>query len=160
MVGMRIYLPLIAEDRTTLEECASGLELIAGRAAWGVTGSARADSPDQDEEDLEYEAMQDGVHVALLSADAASRALVIAADVPDRAVAAAEESGGAFGLEIRETTRARVASFHVTELGADAAEQDDTDPALLWFDASEGTEALAYLDGSAGSEPTPPAPSA
>lgn len=155
MVAMRIYLSLSAEDRTTLESSSSGLELAEGRAAWGVTGPARADRPDEDEEDLEYEAMQDAVHVALVSADAASRALVIAVDAPDGAVVTAEETGGAFGVELLETTRARIASFHVTELNAEAAEQDDTDPALLWFDASEGTEALAYLDGSAGSEPAP-----
>jgi len=160
MVAMRIYLPLSAEDRTTLESSSSGIELIAGRAAWGVTGSARTDNPDQDEEDLEYEAMQDAVHVALLSADATARALVIAADAPDGDVAAAEEDGGAFGVEVRGTTRARIASFHVTELDAAAAEQDDTDPALLWFDASEGADALAYLEGTAGSGAASPLPNA
>lgn len=158
MVAMRIYLPLSAEDRTVLENSPSGLELIAGRAAWGVTGAASADNPDHDEEDLEYEAMQDAVHVALLSADATSRALVIAVDVPDGVVATAEESGGAFGVELGGTARARIASFHVTELDAAAAEQEDTDPALLWFDASEGDDAFAYLDGSAESEPTPSTP--
>lgn len=157
---MRIYLPLSAADRTTLESSFSGLELIQGRAAWGVTGSARTDNPDQDEEDLEYEAMQDAVHVALLSVDATARALVIAADVPEGDVEAAEENGGAFGVEIRRTTRARIASFHVTELDAAAAAQDDTDPALLWFDASEGADAVAYLEGSAGSVTTSPIPNA
>ena len=43
---------------------------------------------------------------------------------------------------------ARIASFHVTELDAAAAEADDTDPALLWFDATEAADALAYLDGA------------
>lgn len=160
MVAMRIYLPMSAEDRTILENSPSGHELHAGRAAWGVTGPASADNPDHDDEDLEYEAMQDAMHVALLSADATSRALVIAVDVPEGTVAAAEESGGAFGVELRETARVRIASFHVSELDAVAAQQDDTDPALLWFDASEVTDAFAYLDGAAESEPTPPSTSA
>lgn len=143
---MRIYLPLTAEDRAALESTARGLELAAGRPAWGVSLEASADRPGQDEEDLEYDALQDAVHISYGLGGSNSRALVIAADAPDEALAVAQEDGGAFGVVTRQAARARIASFHVTELDAASAEKDDTDPALLWFDASEGADALAYLD--------------
>lgn len=142
---MRIYLPLQPTDRETLQSAQGRLELETGRAAWAVTQTARQDRPGNDEEDLEYDALQDAVHVALQAADPTSRALVIAADVPGSALDTAED-GGAFGVQLTEMTSARLASMHVTELDAAAAAADDTDPALLWFDISEGPEALAYLD--------------
>lgn len=150
MAIMRIYLPLTTADRTALESSASDLDLDRGRAVWGVHAEARSDRPEQDVEDLEYDALQDAVHVAYLAAPAERRALVIAADVADSALELAEAGGGAFGLVTGAATRARLASFHVTELDAAAAAADDTDPALLWFDASEGPDALAFLGGVAG----------
>ncbi|MGP5077467.1 DUF6912 family protein [Brachybacterium alimentarium] len=149
MTAMRIYLPLTDPDRLALSSASTQLELPEGRSAWGVTASARTDRPDQDEEDLEYEAIQDAVHVALLAGAADARALVIAADAPDNAFEEAAESGGAFGLRTRVATHARIASMHVTELDAAAADADDTDPALLWFDPSETADALTYLEGKA-----------
>ncbi|MFC5272786.1 DUF6912 family protein [Brachybacterium sacelli] len=147
MAVMRIYLPLTTEDRAALESSAPGLELAAGRAVWGVHAEARADRSEEDEEDLEYDALQDAAHISLLAGPADRRALVIAADVLDAALEIAGDNGGAFGLVTGGATRARVASFHVTELDAAAAAADDTDPALLWFDASEGPDALTYVDG-------------
>ncbi|WP_341855972.1 hypothetical protein [Brachybacterium sp. GPGPB12] len=73
--------------------------------------------------------------------------MVIALDVPDAAIGDAAD-GGAFGVLLGTPASARIASFHVTELDAAAAEADDTDPALLWFDVVEAREALAYLDGA------------
>jgi len=143
---MRIYLPLTAEDRTVLTTPGSGIELAPGRTAWAVTDEARADRPDDDVEDLEYDALQDAVHVALGTGPSSARALVIAVDVSDGAVEAATEDGGAFGIRLRAAATAKIASLHVTELDAAAAQADDTDPALLWFDVSEVGDALAYLD--------------
>ncbi|MEE1649619.1 hypothetical protein V1260_02310 [Brachybacterium sp. J144] len=143
---MRIYLPLTPADRPVLERSGSDVELVAGRAAWAVTAEARASFPQGDEEDLEYEALQEATHVALGEVAAASRALVIALDVPERDLASAED-GGAYGIAAVRATNGRIASFHVTELSAAAAEADDTDPALLWFDAAEGPRALEYLAG-------------
>lgn len=144
---MRIYLPLTPTDPPALENAGGHLELTAGRPAWAVTAEARADRPGEDEEDLEYDALQDAVHIALSQGADDARALVIAADVPDAMTAPAAEEGGAFGVSLRETASARIASFHVTELDAAAAAADDTDPALLWFDASEGAAALEFLAG-------------
>lgn len=146
---MRIFLPLAAEDRSAMRATGRRLELPAARPVWAVTDGSRTDRGDRDEEDLEYDALQDAVHVALEAAEPRSRALVIAADVPVRTLEEGTADQGAFGAVLRAATTAEIASFHVTELVARAAEADDTDPALLWFDASEGVEALAYLDASA-----------
>ncbi|WP_114855879.1 hypothetical protein [Brachybacterium sp. YJGR34] len=148
---MRIYLPLTDLDRPVLEHAGRTLSLEAGRPAWGVTSSARTDRPGQDEEDLEYDALQDAVHVAWSASDPAARALVIAADAPESGFVDSSEDGGAFGVRAREAVEARIASFHVTELGAADAAADDTDPALLWFDLSESAAALAYVGGHAPS---------
>lgn len=146
---MRIYLPLIAQDRPALQEGRRVIDLDAGRAAWAVTAEASADRPGQEVEDLEYEALQDAVHVAFTAAEQTARVLVIAADAPDDVIAAETEDGGAFGIRLRERRSAKIASFHVTEQDAEAAAADDTDPALLWFDGGEGPDALAFLDTSA-----------
>lgn len=145
---MRIYLTLTAEDRAALESARTALPLTPGRAAWAVTAQGRTAFPGEDEEDLEYEALQDAVHVAHSTGSPRERALVIAADVPDTTIVEAED-GGAFGVRLTAEASARIASIHVTELDAAAAEADDTDPALLWFDAAEPAEALAFLDATA-----------
>lgn len=150
MTSMRIYLPLTDQDRRTLETAGVRVDLEAGRSAWAVTAEARADRPGEDEEDLEYEALQDAVHMAFSAGSSSARALVIAADVPEKAPEPAAEEAGVFGVILREAASARIASLHVTELDAAAAEADDTDPALLWFDTSEATEALAFLDAASG----------
>lgn len=146
---MRIYLPLLSQDHPVLESGQRLIDLDSGRAAWAVTAEASGDRPGQDVEDLEYEALQDAVHVAFTAAEGSARVLVIAADVPDGAIAAASEDGGAFGVRLQEPHVAKIASFHVTEQDAEAAKADDTDPALLWFDAAEGPDALVYLRAAA-----------
>ncbi|PZP14962.1 MAG: hypothetical protein DI611_10420 [Brachybacterium faecium] len=142
---MRIYLPLADEDRPALLSARREIDLPAGREAWAVTAEARADRPGEDIEDLEYDAVQDAVHVALQAVEPDARALVMAADVADKALEGATSTGGAYGVRLVSGARAVIASFHVTEQDARTAEQDDTDPALLWFDASEGPSALAQL---------------
>lgn len=148
---MRIYVPMTAQDRPVLQDRSRSIDLAAERTAWAVSTDALADRPGQDEEDLEYEALQDAVHVAFTAGAPSERVLVIAADVADQALVPATEEGGAFGIRIHERCSAKIASFHVTELDAAGAEVDDTDPALLWFDASEGRDALTYLDSAAHS---------
>lgn len=145
---MRLYLPLTPQDRPAIQEARTRIDLDEGRAAWAVTTEASSDRPGEDEEDLEYEALQDAVHVAFTAAREDQRVLVIAADVPDRAIVPATEDGGAFGIRLRERCSARIASFHVTEQDARTADADDTDPAVLWFDAGEGPDAIAFLDAS------------
>lgn len=153
---MRIFLPLQTEDRHRLGSTAPGtgsilLPLSAGRPAWSVSPWARAERAAEDPEDLEYDALQDAAYAALVDEQDPSgpqgRRAVLAGDVPDTAVREASETGGAFGVEIVADAQLRLAALHVTEQGAAAALADDTDPALLWFDAVEPATALDYLEG-------------
>lgn len=139
---MRIYLPLAVVDREVLAAAGTRLEIAADRYAWGVGDEARADRPGWDEEDLEYEALQDAVFHDLTTGGG-GRALVAALDVADD-VLRPEPGIGAFGWETTAAVTAPIAALHVTEQDARAAEADDTDPAVLWFDAREGRAALDY----------------
>lgn len=148
---MRIYLPLPADDPGALTRVGRAgrpeLELPAGCEAWAVTPGARADRPGEDDEDLEYEALQDAVFAAdRAGEDPDARLLVLAGDVPESAIREAADALGAFGLVLPDGARLRLASIHVSEQPRAAVRADDTDPALLWFDASETAEALAYAD--------------
>lgn len=149
---MRIYLPLLDADADALaaiDASPARVRLVADRPVWGVAPAAQAEHPGQDEEDLEYEALQDAVYAALESSPrpvtGARRVAVLAGDVSDGAVADASATLGAFGLRAVRAEDVRLVSVHVTELGADAVRADDTDPALLWFDIAEVAAALAYL---------------
>ncbi|GEM_PF-1940540 len=167
---MRIYLPLLDADAAALaphgssadpasadatssksspETVPSRVRLEVDRPVWGVTPNVQAEHPGEDPEDLEYEALQDAVYAALESSPrpvtGVRRVAVLAGDVSDGAVTDASETHGAFGLRAVRAEDVRLASVHVTELGADAVRADDTDPALLWFDVAEIPAALAYL---------------
>jgi hypothetical protein len=153
---MRIYLPLQAQDTSAVAGSRTRCELGAGRALWGIGDGARAQHPGTDLEDLEYEAVQDAAFVALeavaSSRATACRAVVLAGDLPDPAPVEEAPDGGAFGLVLTEDAVLRLASIHVTERVAKDALADDTDPALLWFDVSEGASALDYA-GLSSQEP-------
>lgn len=138
---MRVFLPLtgsLAHDPQAVQ-----IELPAGTLLWGCTAGARAEIGG-DEEDLEYEAIQDAAHVAFGAGE--GRAVVIAGDVPDRALADGPDEAGLFGLVTTVDARMRIASRHVSELTRAQAEASDEDPALLWFDVSEGARALAVAE--------------
>ncbi len=142
---MRIFLPLTAADRSALTTGATRLALDEGRLAWAVTAEARADL-NGDEEDLEYEAMQDAVHVALTAAAPDQRIMILAGDVPTGDVTSGPEEAGLFGCRLQRPSTLRLASMHVSELTAAGHEASDTDPGLFWFDASEAADALESLD--------------
>lgn len=143
---MRVYLPVLPAEHDLIRSGAARLPIAAGRDAWRVGAEARASVPG-DEEDLEYEAMQDAVHVALGAAEAGSRALIVAGDVPDALIGEGDPTTGLYGATAISDAQLKIASLHVTELDASAAAASDTDPALLWFDAQEGAAALDYLAG-------------
>lgn len=150
---MRIYVPLQDPDIATLSAdpgtTVARMRLDEGRAAWAATAEAREDRAGEDLEDLEYEALQDAVHAALergaRPAQGAERVGVLAGDVSDGALEDASADGGAFGVRMGRAEDLRIASIHVTELGAATIRADDTDPALLWFDAAEAATAIDYL---------------
>ncbi|MCS6710999.1 hypothetical protein JSY14_02830 [Brachybacterium sp. EF45031] len=145
---MRVYLPLAPALHEAVRSGAAEIMLTEVTPAWALTPAARAERPGEDAEDLEYDAVQDAAHVAIQGAigrgTGAERAVVLAADAPSAAVQEAGAEGGAYGVLIAAGSRLRPASIHVTELTAAAADADDTDPALLWFDRAEGSVALDY----------------
>lgn len=98
-----------------------------------VTDAMRAADPRADEEDLEYDA-------ALLAEEelrgSGAVVVVVAADVPD---ALATSAGEDARIEPGPVPASSVVSFHVAEHGAPADEE------LLWFDATELEDVLAYL---------------
>ncbi|MBK0332203.1 hypothetical protein I8D64_12430 [Brachybacterium sp. MASK1Z-5] len=143
---MRIFAPVGPADHDALRSGAARIALETGRLIWGVSDAARAERAEEDVEELEYDALQDAVFSALGQVDPRMRALVLAGDVPDASLADASEDGGAFGLRLAREGALVIASAHATELDAAAAEVDDTDPALLWFDASELPAALDYAE--------------
>jgi hypothetical protein len=142
---MRIFLPARTADQDALRLGARRLQLPSGRTVWGVSSEARAQAPDEDTEELEYDAIQDAVYAGLLEADAPDRRLVVlAGDLPDAAVGPDTEESGMYGLRLERDETFALASVHVTELDAQSVADDDTDPALLWFDAGEAPRALDY----------------
>lgn len=142
---MRIFLPARAADQDLLRTGARRLPLEPGRTVWGVSEAARSQSPDDDTEDLEYEAIQDAVYAGLLATEAPDRKLVVlAGDVPDAALGPDADESGLYGMRLEREETFVLASVHVTELDAQSVADDDTDPALLWFDASEAPDALDY----------------
>lgn len=155
---MRIYLPLTAADRAHLAQTPAGaarvlLPLERGRRAWAVTEGVLGDQVGADMEDLEYEAMQEAVHVAMTAALAAGqdgRLIVVAGDSPENAWTEDAAVGGAYGLRLQRDEALALASVHVTELTARAVDADDTDPALLWFDVAEVPAALDYAEHRRG----------
>lgn len=143
---MRIFAPVGPADHDTLRSGAARLSLEEGRPVWGVSDAALAERAGEDVEELEYDAMQDAVFSALGQVDPRMRALVLSGDVADGSLADASEDGGVFGLRLAREATLVIASAHATELDAAAAEVDDTDPVLLWFDASELPAALDYAE--------------
>lgn len=150
---MRIYVPLLAADVAALRRDVpprSRLALVNGRAAWAVTDASRADRAGEDVEDLEYDALQDAAYADLEDparrADGAHRRIgILAGDVPESAVRDASATGGAFGVRLTRAEELKIASLHVTEQGATAIRDDDTEPALLWFDVAELAAGFDYL---------------
>ncbi|PWH05169.1 hypothetical protein DEO23_13890 [Brachybacterium endophyticum] len=141
---MRIFVPVTVDDAPVLRSGTTRLPLAADRIVWGVGDEARTDRPDVDLEELEYDALQDAVFSALQDVAPTERAVVLAGDLPDGALAGAGDEAGAFGLRLTSEETLRIVSAHATELDAAGAEADDTDPALLWFDAVELGAALDY----------------
>ena len=144
---MRIYVPSTPALLSALEGIPDGaarveVDLAEGTRAWGVADGAAQGGPDALDE-MEYDAIQDAAWVALSAEGMGGRAVILACEAPESALAA-EEDAGAYGVRVATATSVRAISVHVSELAAHAALADDTDPALLWFDIAEVPEALAY----------------
>lgn len=134
---MRVFLPRPLDE--SILALGDLVTLPAGTVLFACTAEARS-SIGGDEEDLEYEALQDAVHVAFTQGP--GRAVVLAGDVRDADLADGPQETGLFGLVAARETVLRAAAWHVSELEREAAEASDTEPALLWFDTSEAVRVL------------------
>jgi len=134
----RIYLPLSA---ARLRELASSRVLgPAPLPAHGVTGSIRAGDPNGEQEGWEYVALGEAAEASAASLPPGERRrVVVAADVDDSWVTAADVDGVASAVTVSQPVpMQRIASFHVDE--KDVADDDE----LLWYDVTE-LEALLDL---------------
>ena len=134
----RIYLPLSA---ARLRELASSRVLGPGPLpAHGVTGSVRAGDPNGEQEGWEYVALGEAAEASAASLPPGERRrVVVAADVDDSWVTAADVDGVASAVTVSQPVpMQRIASFHVDE--KDVADDDE----LLWYDVTE-LEALLHL---------------
>lgn len=137
----RVYLRL---DADALRRLAGGQVDVPGGRAYAVTALVRAAFPDQDEEELEYEAMCAAAQAPSVGASAGDRVVVVAADVPaahardlppnavDAQVGAPIDADRAYAIELTGALRRpRVVALHVQEHAG------EPDAELLWYDVSE-----------------------
>lgn len=127
----RVYLALGAKGLARL--VADGrLEAGSVRAAT-VTQTVRAALRDEDDEELEYDALLIAAEMVAAD-DPGGRVVVAAADLDQDELEELPPGGGFDGYEVRLTQaipRERIASLHAAEQGA--AEDDE----LSWYDVSE-----------------------
>lgn len=158
---MRIYLPATLRE---LADLTSGHQLAA-RLVHAVTPALRAELPEEDEEGLEYAAQllaaDDSLDLLDGEGPAGRRRLVVAADVPESLVEAAEGDEAHAPSVVRLTAalgRDAIACVHVDEADAEAdvvaAREDDEEALerlaerdLLWFDVSELDRLVASARG-------------
>jgi hypothetical protein len=135
----RVFLPLPPAELSIL---AADTDLpTAGRQAYAVTAVVRAAYPDQDEEELEYDALCVAAQ-SLAPSSGASAPVVLAADllehqvvdvVPYPGPAQDQPVEAEIGYAVRLTVA--LAAQHVVSIHV--AEDADPDAELLWYDASE-----------------------
>ncbi|WP_116114116.1 wax ester/triacylglycerol synthase family O-acyltransferase [Austwickia chelonae] len=128
---IRVYLAL---DESKLRQLAEGHSLDAGTVrASAVTAQVRQAFPEDDEEDLEYDALLVAAEIVTEEAPG-SRAVVAAVDLPARSLSIVEDGEGWVGFEVVlrcSVQAADLVAVHAAEIGA---EPDDE---LLWYDVSE-----------------------
>ena len=138
----RVYLALGREGARALRE--SG-RVASDVRAYAVTGFVREAFPDDDVEDLEYDAF------AVAAEHCPEPVLVAAADVPDRVVRPEvgelpeDEQGWRVRLEGDVPLRC-VVSLHVPDPDVPPAEADSAE--LLWFDVGELDALLGDVPGA------------
>jgi hypothetical protein len=119
---VRVFLP--ATTTTLRELLASGLIGPAPLTAFGVTSGLREWYVDDDAEALEYAAMVEAARGALRLIDsdpaAARRRVVVAADVPDRAVEVRDDLDRGVVRVTEPVPLAAIASVHVDDADAEA----------------------------------------
>lgn len=134
----RVYLPLGPAGVRTLHE-EKGIRVADGYA---VTTALERAHPEEDEEGLEYLALQDALAAALGARESRTALVVVAAaDVPsDRLDLRTPVTTAPYSrLALRDAVPvAKVVALHVEEPPAGASEEPD----LLWYDATELAEVV------------------
>lgn len=126
-MSRRVYLGLVLSDLAEVERT----QQVPATQAFAVTQSERAAQPDEDEEDLEFEALCAALDAATVRRGSADeRRVVASADV----TTAEDDAGWAVVLP-GQVALSDVVSFHVEETGGTSvgAGYDD----LLWYDVQE-----------------------
>ncbi|UOE18192.1 hypothetical protein NI17_015225 [Thermobifida halotolerans] len=143
---MRIYLPATLGALT--KALAEGGFRGAPYTAYAVTPALRARHGTDDEEELEYAAMEAAAEESLrllgAAPDEPARRVVVAAEVPDAVVRAADSADSPAAVLVEaEVPLKRVASAHVDDETAapDIAAGRAEDHELLWY----ATQELRYL---------------
>lgn len=135
----RIYLPIDLTAVRTLRD--SGV--LAARDGYAVTQWLERQHPGEDEEGLEYLAL-DEARQAALAAGRDRRLVIAAADVESAHLVVSPPAQGrsASRVTLREPVPLRrVVSFHLEETPAGS----NDDPDLLWYDVTELAEVLRQL---------------
>ncbi|MGC4999150.1 MULTISPECIES: DUF6912 family protein [unclassified Streptomyces] len=144
---MRVYVPLTLPGLAKAHE--TGVLAADPFAAYAVTPALREWCGTEDLEELEYAALGEAANASLrlLAADpeAAPRRIVVAVDVPDRAVAPDPEGLG----EVTVAASAPLAKAAAVHADADDAEADVTVAARAVEAAEDGDDAArAAVDGA------------
>lgn len=134
----RVYLPLGPTGVRTLHQD-KGIRAADGYA---VTTALERAHPEEDEEGLEYLALQDALAAGLAARESRTALVVVAAaDVPsDRLDLRAPTTAAPLSrLALRDAVPlGRVVALHVEEPPAGASEEPD----LLWYDVTELAEVV------------------
>ncbi|MFG3123531.1 DUF6912 family protein [Streptomyces sp. NPDC048201] len=144
---MRVYVPLTLPGLAKAHE--TGVLAADPFAAYAVTPALREWCGTEDLEELEYAALGEAANASLrlLAADpeAAPRRIVVAVDVPDRAVAPDPEGLG----EVTVAASAALAKAAAVHADADDAEADVKVAARAVEAAEDGDDAAqAAVDGA------------
>ncbi|WP_246785320.1 WS/DGAT/MGAT family O-acyltransferase [Austwickia chelonae] len=128
---IRVYLALGEDGLTRLAE---GHPLDVGKVrASAVTAQVRAAFPEDDEEDLEYDALLVAAEI-VAEEKPGTRVVVAAVDLPISTLTVVEDGDGWVGFEVvldRPVHAADLVAVHAAETGA------GPDDELLWYDVTE-----------------------
>ncbi|GAA1893424.1 DUF6912 family protein [Lapillicoccus jejuensis] len=133
----RVYLPLGPAGVRTLHQD-KGIRVADGYA---VTTALERAHPEEDEEGLEYLALQDALAAGLAARESrSSLVVVVAADVPsDRLDLRAPATSPPSRLALRDAVAlGKVVALHVEEPPAGGSDEPD----LLWYDVTELAEVV------------------
>lgn len=145
MTQTRVYIPLTAEQCKGLAR--DRRIALAPPIGHAVTRALTVAQPGLDQDDLEHLALQEAAMAALQTArGSGDRVVVAAADVDPSVVedGAGQQDSPSRVRVLEYLELQRVASFHLGDHQGSAADDDDSELELSWYDATE-LDALVTL---------------